>query len=68
MMELSTTSWSRADEASSGNTDLVSLLRKAVSLFDGGFTVGSLLGNGDSFVFQPPRHPPGLLYYRRRPW
>src|SRR6201995_3714588 len=42
----------QADEASPGNLDVVSLLRKAVSLFDGGFTVGGLLGNGDSFVFR----------------
>ena len=32
------------DESSPGDLDLVKLLRKAVSLFDGGFTVGGLTG------------------------
>jgi amidophosphoribosyltransferase len=42
----------KADEESPGNLDLVGLLRKAVKLFDGGFTVGGLIGNGDGFVFR----------------
>src|SRR5579871_3213557 len=45
----------RADEAAPEKLDLVGLLRKAVSLFDGGFTVGGLIGNGDSFVFREAR-------------
>ena len=42
----------QADEATPGNLDLADVLRKSVSLFDGGFTVGGVLGNGDSFVFR----------------
>ncbi|MGZ5247751.1 MAG: amidophosphoribosyltransferase [Flavitalea sp.] len=42
----------KADEESPGNLNIIDLLRKAVPLFDGGFTVGGLIGNGDSFVFR----------------
>ena len=42
----------QADEIGPGNLDIVNVLQKAVSLFDGGFTVGGLLGNGDAFVFR----------------
>ncbi len=42
----------KTDEASPGDVDVAGVLRKSVSLFDGGFTVGGLLGNGDSFVFR----------------
>jgi amidophosphoribosyltransferase len=42
----------QADEDAPGNLDLISLLRKAVKLFDGGFTVGGVIGNGDGFVFR----------------
>jgi amidophosphoribosyltransferase len=51
------------DEESPGNLDLVKLLRKAVSLFDGGFTVGGLLGNGDSFVFRDANGIRPAYYY-----
>src|SRR5882757_4632878 len=53
----------KADETSPGNLDLVSLLRKAVSLFDGGFTVGGLMGNGDSFVFRDANGIRPAYYY-----
>ena len=42
----------KADETSPEDLNVLSVLRKAVSLFDGGFTVGGLIGNGDSFVFR----------------
>lgn len=42
----------QADEIGPGNLDIVNVLKKALSLFDGGFTVGGLLGNGDAFVFR----------------
>src|SRR3954468_9707706 len=51
------------DETSPGDLDLVKLLRKAVSLFDGGFTVGGLLGNGDSFVFRDANGIRPAYYY-----
>ena len=53
----------QADEASPGNLDVVGLLRKAVALFDGGFTVGGLLGNGDSFVFRDAHGIRPAYYY-----
>src|SRR5271170_4641644 len=53
----------RADEASPGQLDVVGLLRKAVSLFDGGFTVGGLIGNGDSFVFRDAHGIRPAYYY-----
>ncbi len=39
-------------EQSPGEMDVLGALRKAVPLFDGGLTVGGLLGNGDSFIFR----------------
>jgi amidophosphoribosyltransferase len=42
----------KGDELSPGDIGVLEVLRKAVPLFDGGFTVGGLLGNGDSFVFR----------------
>ena len=53
----------QADEASPGCLDLVGLLRKAVSLFDGGFTVGGLMGNGDGFVFRDANGIRPAYYY-----
>jgi amidophosphoribosyltransferase len=53
----------RADEASTENLDVVGLLRKAVALFDGGFTVGGLIGNGDSFVFRDANGIRPAYYY-----
>jgi amidophosphoribosyltransferase len=41
-----------ADEESPGELDIARVLRKSTSLFDGGFTVGGLVGNGDAFVFR----------------
>ena len=40
------------DEESPENLDVAGVLKKAIPLFDGGFTVGGLIGNGDSFVFR----------------
>jgi amidophosphoribosyltransferase len=42
----------QADEASPEHLDVVGMLRKALPLFDGGFTVCGLIGNGDAFVFR----------------
>jgi amidophosphoribosyltransferase len=53
----------QADEASPGDLDVVGFLRKAVSLFDGGFTVGGLVGNGDSFVFRDANGIRPAYYY-----
>lgn len=53
----------QADEESPGSLDVIDLLKKAVPLFDGGFTVGGLLGNGDSFVFRDANGIRPAYYY-----
>lgn len=53
----------KADELSPGSLDMVSILQKAVPLFDGGFTVGGLLGNGDGFVFRDANGIRPAYYY-----
>lgn len=42
----------KADEAAPQCLDMVSVLKKAVPLFDGGFHVGGITGNGIGFVFR----------------
>ena len=42
----------KADEASPQKLDVISVLKKVVPLFDGGFHVGGLTGNGIGFVFR----------------
>jgi amidophosphoribosyltransferase len=53
----------KSDEEAPGNLDVLKALRKAVPLFDGGFTVGGLLGNGDSFVFRDAHGIRPAYYY-----
>jgi amidophosphoribosyltransferase len=53
----------KTDEESPGHLDILSVLQKAISLFDGGFTVGGLLGNGDSFVFRDANGIRPAYYY-----
>jgi amidophosphoribosyltransferase len=53
----------RTDEEAPGDLDVLKVLRKSVSLFDGGFTVGGLLGNGDSFVFRDAHGIRPAYYY-----
>jgi amidophosphoribosyltransferase len=53
----------KGDEHSPIDTDVLTVLRKAVPLFDGGFTVGGLLGNGDSFVFRDAHGIRPAYYY-----
>src|SRR5581483_6477386 len=53
----------RADEESPADADILGVLRKAVPLFDGGFTVGGLLDNGDSFVFREANGIRPAYYY-----
>jgi amidophosphoribosyltransferase len=42
----------KADELSPGSLDVLSVLKKAIPLFDGGFHVGGVTGNGIGFVFR----------------
>ncbi len=53
----------KADEHAPENLDVADLLRKAVPLFDGGFTVGGLIGNGDAFVFRDANGIRPAYYY-----
>ncbi|MEO8582409.1 MAG: amidophosphoribosyltransferase [Flavitalea sp.] len=53
----------KADEESPGDLDVTKVLSKSISLFDGGFTVGGLLGNGDSFVFRDAHGIRPAYYY-----
>ncbi len=53
----------QADEESPGNLNIVQLLRKSVKLFDGGYTVGGLIGNGDAFVFRDVHGIRPAYYY-----
>jgi amidophosphoribosyltransferase len=53
----------KADQASPADLDVTGILRKAVSLFDGGFTVGGLIGSGDAFVFRDANGIRPAYYY-----
>ncbi len=53
----------KADEESPDNIDILKLLQKATALFDGGFTVGGLIGNGDAFVFRDAHGIRPAYYY-----
>ena len=53
----------KADEASPGKMDIVSVLKKSVSLFDGGFTFGGLTGSGIGFVVRDAHGIRPCYYY-----
>ena len=53
----------KADEANPEQISVADVLRKATSLFDGGFTVGGLIGNGDSFVMRDANGIRPAYYY-----
>jgi amidophosphoribosyltransferase len=42
----------KEDEQNHGEMDIVNVLKKSTRLFDGGYHVAGLLGNGDSFVLR----------------
>jgi amidophosphoribosyltransferase len=52
-----------ADEECPGELDVAKVLRRSIELFDGGFTVGGLVGNGDSFVFRDAHGIRPAYYY-----
>ena len=52
-----------ADEAAPGKMDMLSVLKKAVPLFDGGFHVGGITGNGIGFVFRDAHGIRPSYYY-----
>lgn len=53
----------KADEAFAGEMDIVKVLKKAVPLFDGGFTFSGMLGNGDAFVMRDANGIRPAYYY-----
>jgi amidophosphoribosyltransferase len=63
MMEVIQHFITQADEVSPEELDVLGTLRKAASLFDGGFSVGGLIGNGDSFVFRDANGIRPAYYY-----
>lgn len=53
----------KSDEENPGQVNVSDVLRKAASLFDGGFTIGGLVGNGDSFVMRDANGIRPAYYY-----
>jgi amidophosphoribosyltransferase len=53
----------KADEASPGSVDIISVLKKALPLFDGGFHVGGMTGSGIGFVFRDAHGIRPSYYY-----
>jgi amidophosphoribosyltransferase len=53
----------KADEANPGNPDIVDMLRKAVPMFDGGFHVAGITGNGDAFAVRDAHGIRPSYYY-----
>src|SRR5687767_10850825 len=51
------------DEAGQEALDVASVLKKSASLFDGGYTIGGLIGNGDSFVLRDAHGIRPAYYY-----
>lgn len=63
MMEVVHHFLSKEDEVSPNAADVVKVLKKATPLFDGGYTIGSLLGNGYSFVMRDAHGIRPAYYY-----
>lgn len=53
----------KEDEANPGNLCVSNVLRKAFNLFDGGYHVAGLLGNGDSFIIRDAHGIRPSYYY-----
>ncbi len=53
----------KEDEKSPNAADVRTVLKKAVPLFDGGFTIGGLVGNGNSFVMRDAHGIRPAYYY-----
>ncbi len=53
----------KADEKAPDNLDILHVLKKAVPLFDGGFTFAGLVGNGDAFVVRDAHGIRPAYYY-----
>jgi amidophosphoribosyltransferase len=53
----------KADEGNPGPLDIVSVLKKALPLFDGGFHVAGATGSGIGFVFRDAHGIRPSYYY-----
>jgi amidophosphoribosyltransferase len=53
----------KEDELHPGNPDLVQVLKKASVLFDGGYNIGGLVGNGYSFIMRDANGIRPSYYY-----
>ncbi len=51
------------DELHPNDADITSVLKKATPLFDGGYTIGGLIGNGHSFVMRDAHGIRPAYYY-----
>ncbi len=63
MMEVLHHFLSKEEETSPNAPDILNVLKKAVPLFDGGYTVGGLLGNGHAFVTRDAHGIRPAYYY-----
>jgi amidophosphoribosyltransferase len=63
MIELMHTFLCKEDEASPENMDIKKVLKKALPLFDGGFHVAGMTGNGIGFVFRDAHGIRPSYYY-----
>ncbi len=63
MMEVIYHFLSTEDEKNPNNPNIASALKKAAVLFDGGFTVGGLTGNGSAFVLRDAHGIRPAYYY-----
>ena len=63
MIEVMHTYLCREDEASPEKLDIKKVLKKALPIFDGGFHVGGLTGNGIGFVFRDAHGIRPSYYY-----
>ena len=63
MMEVIHNFLVKSDEQSPNNANVKEVLQKSLPLFDGGYTVGGLLGNGHSFVFRDAHGIRPAYYY-----
>ena len=53
----------KEDELNPGHPDLVQVLKKAAVLFDGGYNIGGLVGNGHSFIMRDANGIRPSYYY-----
>lgn len=51
------------DEANPNNANITNVLKNATPIFDGGYTIGGLLGNGHSFVMRDAHGIRPAYYY-----